>query len=267
MVGGSPTKGIDRDHLRILSHVDWVEPVALFLKRQAVASGLCDEARADRLVIALTEAINNGIVHGNLGLDSALKEDGGEAFRRAIEARSADPSYTGRLLDIRVDREAHACTWVITDEGSGFDVEKALKRLESDDPQVILSSGRGISIMRAFVDDIRWADDGRQVRLTLYTQDKLENRRSHRYDYTATVSIEPEGEPVLRALARDLSRNGIAMVTTEPIRLGLACEVVLDAELESARMVRGRVIRCRHVTGPYHDVAVDFLTPIPLPES
>lgn len=256
---------LDHGHLRILSHVDWVEPVAMFLKRQALATGLCDPDRADRLIVALTEAINNGIVHGNLALDSSLKEDGGEAFRKAIEQRSTDPAYTGRLLDIRVERHPGSCTWIVTDEGAGFDVERAMARLASDDPRVLLSSGRGISIMQAFVDEVDWSEGGRQVRLTIHTRDKADERRSERFDYTATVTIQPEGEGVHRAMARDLAREGIALVATRAFRPGLAATVVLDAELESARSASGRIVRCRHVTGPYHDVAVEFDAPIALP--
>lgn len=257
---------IEVEHLRVLSHVDWVGPIALYLKRQAVESGLCDQARADRLIVALTEAINNGIVHGNLALDSSLKEDGGEAFGEAIRERSADPAYTGRLLDIRVEQSEDACTWIITDEGEGFNVEKALRTLDSDDPEVMLSSGRGLSIMRAFVDDIDWRNGGRQIRLTLYTEAKRDARRGKRFVYTAAVTIQPDHEETRNALARDLSRTGIAMVTTESLPRGLHVTVVLDADLESARAVGGRIARCRHITGDYHDIAVEFDEPLPLPE-
>jgi anti-sigma regulatory factor (Ser/Thr protein kinase) len=245
------------EHLRILSRPDWVEPVAMFLKEKAMAAGVCDDAGAQRLVIAMTEAITNAVVHGNYELSSALKEQQG-AFREALEQRKADPTFASRVVDVRVDFQPDRCIWTVTDQGRGFDVEHALSRLDSDDPEVILASGRGISIMKAFVDEVWWDQNGRQVHLAIHMGSGPERRGAARHKYTRAVAIHRDAEPDHEAIARDLSVSGIAAVTSEPINLGEHVQVTLDLRLPSEKKISGMVVRCNHVAGDFHDVAVHF---------
>jgi len=254
----------DGEHLRILSRTDWVEPVALFLKNEAIVSGVCDQGQADRLVVAMTEAITNAVVHGNYELGSELKQQGGDAFGKALAQRQADPQYFARVVDIRIDYQPDRCTWTITDEGRGFDVDKAVARLESDDPMELLASGRGISIMKAFVDEVNWSAGGRRIQLTVHMGDGRERRVADRRQYTATVGVHPsEGQPH-EALGRDLSETGIAFVTTHLLRPGQAATVTLDLHQPTQRMVTGKIVRCQSVAHPYHDAAVQFDQPITL---
>jgi anti-sigma regulatory factor (Ser/Thr protein kinase) len=248
------------DYLRILSRPDWVEPVVLFLKDRAVAEGACDAAAANRLVVSMTEAITNAVVHGNYELESSLKEQG-DAFERALRARADDPAFVGRMVDIRADYLPDRCTWTVTDEGAGFDVEGQLAKLESDDPEVMLSSGRGITIMKAFVDDVSWSEGGRQVRLTVCRDGAAERRDAPRRRYVATITWSLPGGPTRTGIARDLSATGIAFVTTEPLALGAAVTVLLDSARSNGHPLTGRVVRSHHLSGGFHDTAVKFDAP------
>jgi anti-sigma regulatory factor (Ser/Thr protein kinase) len=246
------------EHLRILSRPEWVEPVVMFLKDKALAAGAIDADTAQRLVICFTEAITNAIVHGNYELSSDLKEQGGEAFRKALDERKAEPGYAERIVDVRVDYEPDRCTWTITDQGKGFDVQKVLDRLNSDDPEVILASGRGISIMQAFVSEVAWDQGGRQIRLTLETQAGSERRTSQRRKYTATIGLTCADGTTLEAVARDLSDTGIAFITTQPLDQDTRVTVALDLGRDSEHTLTGRIVRCNAIADPFYDVAVHF---------
>ncbi len=53
--------------------LELVEKVVMALKDRAEASGVCEEDRITGLVISLTEAITNAMVHGNLEIDSGVR--------------------------------------------------------------------------------------------------------------------------------------------------------------------------------------------------
>lgn len=246
-------------HLRILSRPDWVEPVATHLRDRAVVAGACDGVAAERLVMAITEAVTNAIVHGNFELESALKQRGDGSFAKEMAKRSEDPDYASRVVDIRVDYEPTRCVWTVTDQGLGFDAEGFVKQLDECDPSDDIPSGRGITIMRAFVDEVEWSKGGRQVRLIVYAERGEEQRASSRRKYTAAVRVQRPGDlGGIEAIARDLSATGVAFVTAEPMAEGDSVVVTLDAHMPTAYPVTGRIVRCRAVSEPYHDVAVHF---------
>src|SRR5207249_1986778 len=152
-----------------------------------------------KLLIALHEAISNAIIHGNLELSSDLKEQGDSAFAEALAQRSADPALAGRKVDIVVDFDGEAYRWVITDQGRGFDVEKVLARCLSDDPEVMLASGRGILMMKSFLDDVKFEMGGRRVIMSLLRATVDERRKLPRVPLAASFQVTPihsDGTPI-----------------------------------------------------------------------
>ena len=55
-----------------------------------------------------------------------------------------------------MDYDGESCRWSLTDEGPGFDVDVVLERLEPTEENLLTPSGRGILMMRAFLDDVRF---------------------------------------------------------------------------------------------------------------
>ena len=54
----------------------------------------------------------------------------------------------------------------IQDAGKGFDVQAAIDR--SNNPELLLASGRGLMLMRAFADEMFFNSTGNEVTLVLY---------------------------------------------------------------------------------------------------
>lgn len=93
------------------------------------------------IMIAVTEAVNNAIKHGNLG------------------NRSKNVHLTLSLQDSMIK-------FVIRDEGEGFNYENlpdptAPENLEKP-------GGRGIFLMRHLSDEVEFKDEGRVVELSFY---------------------------------------------------------------------------------------------------
>lgn len=97
------------------------------------------ESRYGNILIALTEAVNNAIHHGN-GLD---------------------PSKT-----VTLGYEVHpdSITFVVKDQGAGFDFEHLP---DPTDPQNLEKPhGRGVFLMRALAEKVEFDDNGATVALS-----------------------------------------------------------------------------------------------------
>jgi anti-sigma regulatory factor (Ser/Thr protein kinase) len=284
----------DRFQLRLPSRLEWIQPAVEYLCQRAVLCSACDETRSAKLMLALHEALTNSVVHGNLELSSDLKEQDDDAFAAELAARAADPLYASRWVDVEVIYDGRNCRWTITDEGKGFDVERVLQREPGGDGKTTLASGRGICMMRLFLDGVDYEQGGRRVILTLSKlngEDKrqrprqlaeprkvgaaldaliegyrnrspvADERRAHeRTVYTERISIEGSDstdKPRI-GFARDLSKGGIAFITTTPVPLE-ACTLKLPRGDGSELRIRAQVVRCLRILEGYFDVGAQFL--------
>jgi anti-sigma regulatory factor (Ser/Thr protein kinase) len=207
---------IDHTHLRLPSRPDWIEAVVEYIGTKAVLAGVCQESRIAKLTIALHEGLSNAIIHGNLELSSELKERGDSSFAEALAGKMADPTLATRHVDLTIDYDGERCSWTITDQGRGFDVNRAMARAASDEPDVLLASGRGIIIMRSFLDDVRYEMGGRRLILTLLRSSGAEKRQHDRHSCRQPLRIVPlredgsiDWEAAYEAVSRNISFDGI----------------------------------------------------------
>jgi anti-sigma regulatory factor (Ser/Thr protein kinase) len=205
--------------LELPSALEWIGPTVGFLKERAVRIGVCDEERGLKLELALHEALTNSVIHGNLEVSSQLKERGDDSFALALAERGGDPAYNSRTVSIGVEYDGGRCRWTLTDEGPGFDVEEVLRRLEPTDENLSAPSGRGILMMRAFLDDVRYEDGGRRVVLTMDRASKKDQRRHPRVPDRRPVRVAPiradgsvDWEAAREGLTRDFSGGGVAVL-------------------------------------------------------
>lgn len=125
--------------------------------------GAISEREEVRVAVALEEALLNAVIHGNLEVSSRLKELDACAFDELVAQRQAHPYYGRRQVEIVCDVTPHEVRYQITDEGPGFDV--ALVPDPRDEDRIDIPSGRGLLMMRAFMDEVIFNDQGNQVTL------------------------------------------------------------------------------------------------------
>ena len=121
--------------------------------------------RTDRLRTgtALEEALLNAMYHGNLEVSSELKEKDHEAFYALAEERRNTAPWIHRKIHVSVTMNPHEALFTIRDEGSGFDPGTLP---DPTDPENLARPfGRGVMLMRAFMDDVTYNDVGNEVRL------------------------------------------------------------------------------------------------------
>ncbi|MGE0376164.1 MAG: ATP-binding protein, partial [Planctomycetaceae bacterium] len=125
--------------------------------------GLCGPTETMHVRIAIDEALANAFYHGNLGVRSDLKETGEGDFERLAQQRLQESPYRDRRIEIEEHLTREEARFVIRDQGEGFDVRRVHN--PTDDGRLTLSSGRGILMMRHFLDEVRFNKTGNEVTL------------------------------------------------------------------------------------------------------
>jgi CheY-like chemotaxis protein/anti-sigma regulatory factor (Ser/Thr protein kinase) len=140
-----------------------VSALVAVLQQEVTALGICDATAVTRVGIALEEALLNAIYHGNLGISSELKAVNEHAFHAEAAARRGLSPYRDRRVRVTAKLTPDRATFAIADEGDGFDITKLP---DPTDPEYFdRPSGRGILLIRAFMDDVRYNATGNRVTL------------------------------------------------------------------------------------------------------
>lgn len=163
---------------RLMSHADRAEfefsipndqSLALaaieFIQNSTRQWACVSESDLTRLKIALDEALSNAMIHGNLEVASDLREDASGRYEELIALRRNQTPYCNRKIIISVKLEPHRLDCVIRDQGPGFDVSLV------SDPTAVKNlgrpSGRGLLLIRSFIDEVRYNAEGNEITLTM----------------------------------------------------------------------------------------------------
>ena len=138
-------------------------PLIAYLQESATQMGICTDADRTRLGVALEEALANALFHGNLEVGSELRETSVEAYYGLIENRRRQPPYRDRQITVQARLGRRTATFIVSDGGCGFDFS-ALPD-PTDPANLERAGGRGILLMRTFMDDVIFNAAGNQVTL------------------------------------------------------------------------------------------------------
>ena len=136
---------------------------------QQMASGmrLTDATGRFRLGAAIKEALHNGLYRGNLDISSAQAPEvrgelDGQVAGLVNQRRTKSP-YRERKLSVKVEMNLEQARFVIRDGGAGFQVSKIPP--PGGPGSLDSQSGRGLVLMRAFLDEVSYNDRGNEVTL------------------------------------------------------------------------------------------------------
>lgn len=121
--------------------------------------------RTDRMRTgtAMEEALLNAMYHGNLEVSSELKEQDHQAFYALADQRRNSLPWIDRRIQVRIWMTAEEVKVTIHDDGKGFDPNTLP---DPTDPENLARPfGRGVMLMRAFMDEVTYNDSGNEVTL------------------------------------------------------------------------------------------------------
>ncbi len=122
---------------------------------------LVEPGEETRIGIALEEALLNGMYHGNLEVPSSLREEDDTKFYALIERRRQELPYAARRLQIQAQINRNEAFFVIEDNGPGFDITTVPDPTHPINVERVC--GRGMLLMRTFMDEVQYNQRGNQV--------------------------------------------------------------------------------------------------------
>lgn len=149
--------------------IHYLDEVISFLK-------LCDATERMRIGVALQEACLNAIYHGNLEVSSTLRQEDEANYHNMVKARRSQPPYQGRRVFVDVKIAPGEATYTIRDEGKGFD--PALLPDPSKPENLEKIGGRGILLIRTFMDSVAHNETGNVITMTKKREAFEERKRS-----------------------------------------------------------------------------------------
>eukprot|EP00913_Durusdinium_trenchii_P035271 g33001.t1 len=138
------------------------------LRQTAHELRLFDEVQCLQFATAIDEALVNAFYHGNLEVSSELRDDDANAYHDLAKERRLQQPYCDRRIHVNARLDRSDVTVVIRDEGPGFDPDSLPDPTEPG--FVERPHGRGLLLIRAFVDEVLFNDAGNEVTLIKRTQ-------------------------------------------------------------------------------------------------
>jgi CheY-like chemotaxis protein/anti-sigma regulatory factor (Ser/Thr protein kinase) len=122
---------------------------------------LCDENGLIRVAVALREALINAIYHGNLEINSELREKDDKQYYTLIAERCQQEPYQDRRVHVYAKESRREAVYVIRDEGPGFD--RSTLPDPTDPSNLEKISGRGLLLIRTFMDEVHHNQNGNEI--------------------------------------------------------------------------------------------------------
>jgi len=158
-----PTPCVEETEYRFVidNDANHFRPVIGFLRSQLARYALGDETVLMQIAIALDEALANAAHHGNLEVSSRLRDENIDEYFRQVAARLDKAPYKDRRIEITTRMSAVGATFVVRDEGRGFDPAAI------PDPTIAenlrKNSGRGLLLIGTIMDEVRHNDRGNEI--------------------------------------------------------------------------------------------------------
>lgn len=157
------TFNLDYDPTLITALVDLVQQTLLDLE-------FCHTTKRMHIGIALEEALLNALYHGNLELSEVQWRDHRLLLREGdvstvVAERCTQSPYAARRTYVHVDVSHQKAQFVIRDQGRGFDVAAVPK--PRDPTTLEAKGGRGLVLMRNFMDHVTFNETGNEVTMVV----------------------------------------------------------------------------------------------------
>jgi anti-sigma regulatory factor (Ser/Thr protein kinase) len=150
-----------------------VPPLVDLLQQLLAGMQFCDTTDRMHAGIALEEALLNAVLAGNLEMNREEMQEARSQLRHGnvselVERRRREPPHSDRVTRVHADISLERAIFVIRDEGRGFDISTVPERR---DPRTLEHhAGRGLVLMKNFMDEVRFDDVGNEVTMVMHAR-------------------------------------------------------------------------------------------------
>ncbi len=153
-------------HFELENNPDLIPPLVSFFQENLRQQGFANESVRAHVGVALMEALSNSMIHGNLEVSSTIRKEGQADYFDLVEKRRNQEPYKSRRLKVAACESQVSAVYRISDEGPGFNPS------DLPDPTVshnmLLPSGRGLMLMKTFMDRVEFNERGTEVTLVKF---------------------------------------------------------------------------------------------------
>lgn len=144
-----------------------IDPLVDLMQQMIEGVRLCGHIERVRVGVALEQALLNAMYRGNLEISYDTMQEARERLMRGeadpVEARSAEAPYANRKVFFDANISPSEARFVVRDEGPGFDTK--LVPAAGDAKALEREGGRGLILMRTFLDEVSFNERGNEVTL------------------------------------------------------------------------------------------------------
>jgi anti-sigma regulatory factor (Ser/Thr protein kinase) len=153
-----------------------ISPLVDLVQKMLTDMRFCDAPERVHLGIALEEALLNAFCHGTLALppehvQQARAELSQGRVAACIQERWSHPSCRDRKVFVDVQIGQKEARFIVRDQGAGF-AHSAIP-VRHDPKTLERGHGRGLVLMRHFMDEVAFNDTGNEVTLVKYKTNQL----------------------------------------------------------------------------------------------
>lgn len=159
---------LDRTEFDFTLHNDpaVIDPLVDMVQQMVGGMRLCDAIWRVRVGIALEQALLNALYRGNLEITAEQMLEAREAMLKGegddlVARRASEAPYRDRTIKVQISITKDEARFVVRDAGPGFDVSTA--PAAGDASALEREGGRGLVLMRTFMDDVSFNAAGNEV--------------------------------------------------------------------------------------------------------
>jgi hypothetical protein len=148
--------------------------------------------------VAIAELMINAIEHGNCNItyeEKSREMEEGKSVVDMILERCEDPEIAARRVKFEWESEPDRSTFVIEDEGPGFEVSQIREQVAEQD--LLHPHGRGIAMAEGLCEHLEYNEKGNRVTMVVAHEENAEKRAPEGFSGEETVHTS-EGQVVFR---------------------------------------------------------------------
>jgi CheY-like chemotaxis protein len=145
---------------------DLIASLMKLLGEELAGMGFWDVTGLLQVSIALQEALTNAMFHGNLEVATEHRQTDERIFDELAQKRRQCEPYRSRRIRVHVQLDRSAARFVVSDDGSGFDTTLFDRPVDAEDLSRI--GGRGLILIRTFMDEVGFNSSGSQISMIKY---------------------------------------------------------------------------------------------------
>ena len=155
------TLDVLESHFTLENDPSLISPLIAYLQNQLETMRLSNQLQITRIGMAIYESLTYAIYHGNLELDTELRQSDEAIFCRLAVERLRDEPYASRRVRFSSRFSDNEARFIVSDDGSG---NKSIERRNSNGAINLEGiEGRGLLLIHSFMDEVTHNLQGNEI--------------------------------------------------------------------------------------------------------